>query len=203
VKKDLVVLAPDITVKVTLDCLLNRNRDFEIRKISWETFVHPLRDPGVYSGSDSFLRSYITDYHYALILMDKESSGQEAKPYDSLIEEMKKKMERNGWSDRVGVIVFEPELEIWAWINSPHLARALGWPDYTTLKNTLVDNGLWDHYRPKPGRPKEAFEFALKTKRIPRSSSIYREIAIAVDFNMCREPSFQALKNMLNQWFPK
>jgi len=108
VKKDLVVLAPDVNVRATLNGLLKRTRDFKIRKITWDIPVHPLRDPGVYNDSDSFLRSSINAYDYAMILMDKEGSGQESKPDHLLIEEMKRKMERNGWNGRVGVIIFNP-----------------------------------------------------------------------------------------------
>ena len=110
--------------------------------------------------------------------------------------------ERNGWKDRVEVIVFEPELEIWIWLESINTAKAMGWDSYLELRKWLEINKLWNENAPKPKRPKEALEQALRAKKIPRSSSIYKEIAETVSLNKCQEPSFKKFKDVLLNWFP-
>ncbi len=116
---------------------------------------------------------------------------------------IKEEIQRNGWPDRVEVIVFDPELESWVWAKSPYTAGALGWSDYSELKNWLITQRLWEENTPKPKRPKEAVEVSLKIKRIPRSSSIYLEIAQNVSLERCHDQSFRNLKEILQKWFPK
>jgi hypothetical protein len=54
---------------------------------------------------------------------------------------------------------------------------------------------------PKPRRPKEAFEAALKEKRIQRSSAIYKQIASKASSRGCRETSFLQFQEILQRWF--
>ena len=83
-----------------------------IKKISYDIRIHPDRDPGVYSKSSDFLRPFINKYSYAFVLFNHEGCGQEQKLKDKIEIEIKESLERNGWKDRVEVIVFEPELEM-------------------------------------------------------------------------------------------
>lgn len=99
------------------------------------------------------------------------------------------------------VIIFDPELEIWVWTESQHIAAVLGWDNYLQLKEWLREQGLWQRDAYKPSRPKEALEISLKRRRIPRSSSIYLDIAKRVNLNLCQEASFIRFKNILQQWF--
>lgn len=54
----------------------------------------------------------------------------------------------------------------------------------------------------KPARPKEAMEAALRHVRMPRSSSIYGDLARHVGFGRCADGAFQKLKATLRAWFP-
>jgi len=166
-------------------------------------FVHPQHDPGVYKKAVDFLRSFLNLYRYALVLFDREGSGQERKSASQISDDLKNQLERNGWPNRAEVIVFDPELEIWAWVDSAKMAQTLGWNDYRQLRNYLIQHRLWEMNTPKPQRPKEAFELALKSKGIPRSSSIYKEIADQVSFNGCVEASFEKFRTVLKRWFRK
>lgn len=201
--KDLVVLVPDKNARFGIDGILSRHESLNIRQISYEIFVHPLRDPGVYHHAANFLRPFSKQYSYALVFLDHEGSGQEKTPSDELANILKRDIENNGWPNRVEVIVFEPELEIWVWAESKHTAEALGWDNYLELKDWLIEQGVWEQNTSKPKRPKEAVEEGLKRKRIPRSSSIYHEIAQNVSFDRCQDKSFIKMRNILQQWFPK
>ncbi len=111
-------------------------------------------------------------------------------------------MKKNGWQDRVEVIIFDPELEAWVWTESLHTAKSLGWNDDPKLKNWLLERGYWQNKSIKPTRPKEALESALREKRIPRSSPIYQEIAKRVSLEKCQDHSFKTLREILSKWFP-
>lgn len=61
------------------------------------------------------------------------------------------------------------------------------------------------NYSPEPlakPHPKEVVEAALRIKGIPRSSSIYYEIATKVNFDGCSDPAFVKLRATLAAWFP-
>lgn len=201
--KDLVILAPDKNVQYGIDGLLSRRGSLGLKLFSYDIFVHPLHDPGVYRDAVNFLRPFTNQYSYALVFLDHEGSGQESKNPDLIAQEIKTTIEINGWPNRVEVIVFDPELEIWVWIKSAHTAKTLGWADFLELKNWLNAQGLWGKNSTKPDKPKEALEISLRKKGIPRSSSIYREIAQKVSLDECQDPSFRSFREILSKWFSK
>lgn len=201
-RKDLIVLVPDNNIKHGIAELLSRTNSLNMRPISFDIFVHPERDPGIYRKATEFLRPFIDRYAYALICFDHEGCGQENVPTDKLAMEVKERLERNGWQNRAAVIIFDPEVEAWIWTESQHLANEMGWDDYQSLKNWLIKMDLWQTGAIKPNRPKEAFEAALRKKRIPRSSSIYKEIAKKVSLTKCQDQSFNSMKQILLDWFP-
>ena len=120
---------------------------------------------------------------------------------------VKSKLTGKGWAkENIEVIVIEPELEVWLWQDSPHIARAFKNFDYSphsSLRKWLEARGHWEPTSLKPARPKEAFELVGRTTCTPRSSAIYQEIASRVSVRGCVDPSFQLLWNTLQRWFPQ
>ena len=199
--KDLIILVPGKNEYFTLVGLLNRPNSFKIRPIEFDIFIHPNRDPGIYHESAEFLRPFTGEYSHALVFLDKEGSGQESRSALEIENEIEHRLKINGWNDRANAIVFEPELEIWAWANSNSMAQILGRSSFESLLNFLREkqfavNQLW-----KPERPKEAFEKALREKRIQRSSSIYRKISENISFQNCQDRSFEKFSSILSAWF--
>ena len=109
----------------------------------------------------------------------------------------------NGWStDRIAVIVIDPELENWIWQRSIHVAREIG---FESMDDLLTDSDLrhaWPDGQSKPSSPKETLEAILRKKRIPRSSAIYRKITAQVSVNDCCDDAFLQLAEKLREWFP-
>lgn len=208
--KDLIVLVADGNMRSGIESLLDRKESLGIRQISYDIGVHRGRDPGIYKGAVDYLRLLSNQYSYALVFLDYEGSGQEKKQSLKIANEIKGKLERNSWKDRAEVIVIEPEFDIWVWAESPHTAKALGWDNYSELRKWLFSRGFWEEDALKPSRPKEALEEALKErnlkageKGIPRSSSIYGDIAKKVSLHRCKVPSFLKFREILQKWFPK
>ncbi len=198
---DLLLLVPDKNTKFVLDGLLTRHLAFHIKKLKYEIYIHPQRDPGVYRHGADFLRGFYKQYEKAIIFVDREGTGQEVKTAGEIEADIKSNAEKAGWKGRIEVIVLDPELEIWAWVQSPHLAINLGWKNFRELKVFVNSHGYWENGQAKPTRPKEAMEIALREKRIPRSSAIYKKIAETASFAHCQEPSFLKFKKTLIKWF--
>jgi hypothetical protein len=199
--KDLIVLVADKNMEAAFKGLLSRPQAFNVRPFTFDVFVHPYRDPGCRLEGANFLRHFHRQYQYGLIVYDREGSGSH---------ESRERLEKLGeinlqqfsWEDRGKVIVIDPELEVWVWSRSPHIANALGWSEgESSLRNWLVQNGLAQDENAKPNRPKEAMEAALRQVKKPRSSSIYQQIAERVSLQGHTEPAFLKLKTLLSSWF--
>lgn len=201
--KDLVILTADIDIEFTIQGLLNRKKSLGIREISFYICRHPERDPGCLLKGHEFLRPFSNEYNYAIIIFDHQGSGVEDKKAEDIEKEIEEKLSKTGWKNRATAIVISPELEIWVWSNSPHVEEILGWkgrsPD---LKSCLVKENLKKENQLKPDDPKKAVEYALRVVKIPRSSSIYKQLAEKVSLTGCEDRAFNKLKNRLTELFP-
>jgi hypothetical protein len=93
-------------------------------------------------------------------------------------------------------------MEQWVWSDSPHVATALGWESNSALREWLDLGGAWGATdSAKPQDAKLALELALREKRIPRSSSLYADLASKVGLARCQDPSVARLVSVLREWF--
>ena len=200
--KDLIVLTADKNAEFAVRGLLARSDDLGIRSLSYDVYVHPRRDPGCLNDAQDFLRPFLGDYRHALVLFDHSGCGHEGESPQSIAHDVERKLAANGWSNRAAVVVLFPELEVWVWSNSPHVAACLGWGErHPPLRQWLAERGHWPPDRPKPPDPKSAMEATLREVRKPRSSSIYRDLAERVPLRGHTEPAFVRLTSILRQWF--
>jgi hypothetical protein len=114
---------------------------------------------------------------------------------------MEERLEANGWNGRAAAIVIDPELEIWAWANSPHVARVLGWSD-PELRAWLNEKEFLPAGQSKPVKPKDAWNEALRMLKKPRSNALFADLAKRVTLAGCVDPAFGKLKTTLQGWFP-
>ena len=202
-ESDLVVLTADKNMKFAFAGLLNRPQALAIRPISAVFYIHPECDPGCLLHADAFLRSFVRRYAYAIVMFDREGCGKEEKTSEELEQLVASALTRSGWTDRAAVIVIDPELETWVFSDSPEVDRALGWyGNNPSLRQWLQDQKYLATGKIKPPRPKEAMEAALRHVRMPRSSSIYGNLAQQIGFGRCTDGAFQKLKATLQTWFP-
>jgi len=197
--KDLVVLVAD--KNYAIKGILSRPQALSIRQINFDIFVHPQHDPGCLNDAAYFLRTFLTQYHHALILFDREGCGRENLTREELEAQVEKALYHTGWQ-QAAVVVLDPELEIWVWSDSPQVIEILGWKNkQPDLISWLRSKGFWRHNEPKPTHAKESLEAALKQVRKPHSSILYQQLAEKVSFERCTDKAFQKLKTTLQNWF--
>jgi len=203
VQRDLVVLVADKNMEHALRGLLDkRTPALGIRRLTYDIHVHPRHDPGCLNEAHELLATSRPSYNHALVLFDKEGCGQEDRSAEALAEQVNNGLRECGWGDNSEVIVIDPELEVWVWSDSPHVARCLGWADHEpSLYEWLSSEGWLSAGEHKPPRPKEAMEAALRQSRRPRSSAIYLELAQSVSLAGHKERAFVRLVETLQRWF--
>ncbi len=196
---ELVVMVADADAEWAIRTLLTqRHAALDIRPIQHEVQRYPGRDAGVYRDAQDFLRSYTTRAHHALVLLDREGCGKESLPAEALEADLEERLHRNGWdAGRAAAIVLDPELEVWVWSHSPHVASVLG-----VTKETL--HALWQSQpltaAGKPLRPKEAMQQVLRSSRRPASPRIFQELAERVSLQV-QERAFDKFCRTLQGWF--
>src|SRR5207248_1007493 len=101
-------------------------------------------DPGVYKRGHELLHRFYGECHHAIAVLDNEWEGS---PGPEIIQRhMKENLARKGWrKEDVEIIVIVPELEIWLWQDSPHVAAAFRFdhPLQPSLKKWLEVRGHW------------------------------------------------------------
>ncbi len=201
---DLILLVPGTDEREVFEGLIStRQRSLGIRSIRYEILVNFHRDPGCFKEAPEVLRFYFKKAKRALVVFDAKGCGQETSGVQEIEANLKARLANNGWDERAEVLVINPELEVWVWSDSSEVDAVLGWKGRTpTLRNWLQHQELWKGSDRKPQEPRRALETALKQVSIPRSSSLYRQLAERVSLDRCQDESFVRLRTLLQTWFP-
>jgi hypothetical protein len=199
----LIVVVPDSHADATLKSLLSQNIRLQIRPIEYQVQLFARRDPGCLRDSHEFLRPFIKQFDHAIVMFDREGSGQDDKTREELEAIVQGNLDRSGWHDRSSVIVFDPELEIWVWSDSPEVDAVLGWSGRSpALRDWMKQQNFLVQGEQKPMRPKEAMLAALKEVRRAPSASVFHDLARRVSLNRCIDPAFVKFRKVLSEWFP-
>ncbi len=200
---DLVVLTADKNGEMAMRGILERAASLGMRPVTADYYVHPKHDPGCLGTAAQLVRPFLATHARALVLFDREGCGREMRDRSDLERQVEGALAQNGWRDRCAAIVVDPELDAWMWSDSPHVDGVLGWSCQTPrLHAWLAQQGFLKEGQVKPPRPKEALQEALRHVYLPRSSSLYREMAQKVSLRRCIDPAFQKLRETLAAWFP-
>jgi len=212
-EKDLVVVAADEDVLAIIKTIvMTRRESLRLRQIAADEtdfrkdVLHDSSPPIVMA---TLLRPYLRTHHRAMVVRDLEGSGYTCAA--ALENDIRQAVEQNGWEkERVEVIVIEPEVEAWLRFHSAHLLRLV-------RKNKRLRSGPLPNFKQKlaasiekhggetdgkPKRPKEVFEDVLDVYHIPRSASLYKQLADSESLKDCAVPSFCKLVAALQEWFP-
>lgn len=198
---DLVVLVADRDAEFAVKTLIARRyQSLGIRPVEFKIIQHPQHDPGTFLDAHNLLRQYVGKARHALVILDREGSGQEGNMNADEIESaIENRLSQNGWArDSVTAIALDPELEVWVWSRSPHVQSIL---NITNIQAEQVFQRFPPDGRGKPNRPKEAMRFALRLGNKPPSASLFQELAERVSLN-ASERAFDRFKSTLAKWFP-
>lgn len=196
------MLAADGRMKVSFQEILARNESLGVRLFSYDVYNHPEHDPGILLRGHLLLQPLRNEYKYAAVVFDRDGCGS-PRPAAELSATVQGNLDRSGWAGRSSVTVLDPELEVWVWADSPHVARALGWKRLDTLTRWLIDKGYLREGMVKPMDPKGAMDAALREARLPTSTSVYRRIARNVGLARCTDPAFLGFQETIRAWFPR
>ncbi len=201
--QDLVILVPCQDIEMAVKGLLTRQESMRIRGVQAHFIRAPGHDPACYSKCGELLRPYHRRYRHALTIFDREGSGGDQMPRAELERDAREKLIHAGWEDRAEAIAIDPEVEVWVFSDSPHLATAVGWSGETSsLRLWLEKKGWWVPGESKPTHPKEALNALRREARLPASSSLYTALASKVSLGRCGDPAFNKLLSILQSWFP-
>ena len=204
ISKDIIILTADLDAENLLKGLLPRlPRSDTIEEFSFEIYRHPMRDAGCYNDSHSFLRPFIKQFNYALVIFDHDGCGHETENCDSIESAVKQKLSNNGWDKRCEVIAIEPELENWIWMNNSNVEKALNWTEKVSLYKWLKTNELLQAKINKPVNPKETLKTVLRKTKKSFSSGIHHEIASNSTYKSCEDRAFKKLRETLRLWFQR
>ncbi len=207
---DLAVLVPDKTYEVVFREFFGRGGAqarlgcgpfaFAPQADLW---VHPQRDPGVYSRGAAFLADLTSPnrHRHALILLDADWDGSPGAA--AIRTRLQADLDATAWgAARARAIVIDPEIENWIWSPSPVLGQVIRWCDTVPPVAWLEQKGLWPQGAPKPPDPKRALEVTLDHTGKRWSSSIHGEVIAQASVKGCVDPAFRALATTLRAWFP-
>lgn len=202
-KRDLTVVVADADAQAAVAALLARNQSLYIREISFRITRFVKRDSGCYGDVHNYLRPFLRQSDYAVVLFDRDGCGRENRSREQLEAEVEDRLARNGWPGRCAAIVLDPELEIWVWSKSSHVPAILGWNDRTPdLWTWLAHSQRLHPQRGKPVDPKAAFLEALRSSGKRPSAAIFRELGERVGLARCADEAFLKFRSTLQNWFP-
>lgn len=198
---DLVVISADVDIEASLRAILSRPDSLGTRHLTVEFLRHPGHDPGVFTSGDELARNSRNTASHALLVLDMAWEGNPHNNPAALEADIESRLEPI-WGDRAKVVAIQPEVEIWVWSTSPHVATQLGWNSNEEFHSWLEQEGLWPEGCEKPPDPKAAFEAAARKSRTVASSALFGEILKRVSLSKCSDGSFTGMRDWLRHRFP-
>lgn len=204
---DLVVLVPDADIEQAVSGLVSRGESLGIGSCRALVRRHPMRDSGCRTAAAEFLRPLRGSHRFALVIFDHHGCGSD-ESREVIQQRVEASLVASGWAKKCcKTIVIAPELEVWLWNGSSHVAEALGWrTDYRGLRQYLEKRGLWPSGAPKPPAPKSAMRTALRDAPTGASrwrSNRFSQIAKQTSLAGCTDPAFVEFRTTLRRWFPE
>ena len=157
-------------------------------------------DGGVHRRAHELVRPYLRTHSRVVVILDQQFGGDI--PAVDVRDDILLNLRRNGWHDKnCEVVVIDPELEVWLWQDSPHVAEAVGYTG-VSLRDHLATSGDWPEGDIKPGQPKEVIQGLMKVNRAGVPMVVYTKIARRVGVGGCQDGSFGQFRTKLQTWFP-
>jgi len=140
-------------------------------------------------------------FNHGLLMLDYEGSGANTTCARELETQLDERLRRT-WGDSAKAIVLTPEVDVWMWGTENSLRELFGWNGPVGIRDWLIQENFILDTHGKPTRPKEALEAICRRQNVPRSASLYEQIAHKISMARCRDAAFQRLRMQLQTWFP-
>lgn len=205
-KRPLVILVADGTMRAVFQSFFRRShfhRTLQCQRFEFDAVRDVFNDPlhtdgGVCARCEELLRGYQRTHHCALVVIDQQFGAE--RPASEVQQEMKARLSRSGWGDRVQVIVIDPELEVWLWQDNPNVQQALNCRG--GFRQDLMSSGDWPVDSAKPLKPKATMQRLIRANRAGAPVAVYARIAEKVSVEGCVDGAFSTLRETLRSWFP-
>jgi hypothetical protein len=164
-------------------------------------------DPGLYQGAWENLRAHQRTHERAIVVIDSQfpgSPGNDDEGAEAIRTSIRHGLITTGWNpDHVEVAVIQPMLEAWLWTNSTHVETAFRHVSPPTLRERMLDAGLWREGASKPHDLKEATAMAARWGGLTSDAALFRRVfGSARTLADCVEPGFNRMRTALQTWFP-
>jgi hypothetical protein len=133
------------------------------------------KDSGCFLRGASLLGPRKKTHRHGMVILDEQWGGSPG--WRAIEDKVSSELEAE-WGDQAEVIVVAPELEVWAFVQSDHLQRALAWPQRNgALRQWLERRGAWPADCPKPPSPKEALQQCARQGKVRITPRWFEEYA--------------------------
>ena len=206
-KRDLFVIVADLDAENTICSLLSKRQEALGVQLAFDRPLDLLRfngrDAGCRKNAVELLRVAQRTHRHGILLFDHHGCGDEKKSHEEIETEIEKGLVESGWSPkRIAVILFYPELEVWAWSNSVRMADIMGWDgDVEALKEFIKKKRFMKSGAQKPDDPKGAMRAAMRFKNVPCTARVFSALAENVSVRGCTDCSFNKFVRVLREWF--
>lgn len=199
---DLIALCADKKIQACVEAVLARPKAIGIRPVgSVVEVMVGKNDPGCFHNAHGYLAPRRSEFDHALVVFDRQWDGAPDKSAVDMECEVRGRL-TPVWGDSCGVVVIDPELEAWAWSDSPHVEEVLGWKDRSPgLRQWLRSEGLLEDGQVKPADPKTAIERAVEVGQKRWTAGTCKTLASKVSLERCQDDSFARFKAVLQGWF--
>ncbi|MYT21754.1 hypothetical protein GTW69_15885 [Streptomyces sp. SID7760] len=211
-KRELVFLVADSGMEAMIGSFLGR-QDFH-HKLGCAHFTFNPKtdivragghDPGlVKREAGQILNLRRKEFRRAIVVVDNAYDGSPGP--DKIRERIAAQLD--GLWEEFAVIVIDPELENWFWVDHADLIKeVLLWTPKggdRTPREVLEEAGLWQAGADKPNDPKQAVKYLFE-RGFTRDSNngIFKRLAKALpSVRGCTDESFRQLTATLVEWFP-
>ena len=186
-----------------LDC-----RRFEIDAESPEDIlrVGGCTDCGLWTRCYENLATHLRSHERAIVIIDEYFDPWPGAA--KIREDISRQLLESGWQrERFEVVVIQPMLEAWLWVENDRVANAFGFSTFHDLRQMLHGAGLWDEgqLKPNPSKLKDARDLAARRGGRKIGKPIFCGVFEAMSsraVNSCTEPGFALLRETLRRWFP-
>lgn len=162
-------------------------------------------DGGVYKHAHRILEPKLATHRHAVVCLDRKAKG--LPPAGRIRGNIASNLRASGWPrERTAVIVIDPELERWLWLDHPICEQAFGYDRSSygrSMRSMMEEQGQWRATDEKPHDCDSALAWAGRRRgRKCWPAHVFKSMLSMAPVDLCVDPAFLQLRDTLQRWFP-